>query len=682
MASAAGQPGIAGNPLSVVLRTLHSDAPPNIRFGNAITCAVAGLLAYLLYGHLPGWASTALIVVCYFAGGGRATIEAIKTAFSGALDVNFLMILAAVVSAALGHWGEGAILLFLFCLSDALERYAIERTRKGIRAVMNLRPATALRMVGEQAVEVPVEDLSLGDEIRLLPGMRFPVDGVILAGGAAIDESVMTGESIPVEKTSGDAVFAGTINTNGSLRVRMSKPADESTLARIVRMVEQAQGERASIQRTIERWQPPYVWSVLGLSGLAILVGWLSGLSAFEALQRGMALLVAASPCAIVLASPVNVLSAITRAARMGVLIKGGLHLETLSRIDAIAFDKTGTLTHGRPRVVKLSPEDGVSEQDLLRLAAAAEAHSEHPLARAVVAAARERGIEICDASDFANQAGAGVTAQVEGQWIGVGSRDLFAAHGATWPSEHAKLATADRNDSTTMWVGRRDKPLGKIELRDELRADAAEALPRLRQSGIRRIAMISGDHAAAAAFVAKQVGIQEVYAGVKPEAKLALIQSIRRDREAAGGGGVAMVGDGVNDAPALAAANLGIAMGARGTDVALETADIVLLRDDLRLLADAILLARRSRLLLRQSLTLAISMIGLLVVATSWGGLRLPYAVVGHEGSTVLVVLNGLRLLVWRPNGTHAPLALPEQNKGLNAPPTELNPPLAATRG
>ncbi len=681
MDSGAGHPGITKNPISVVLRTLQSDAPPNIRFANAITCAFTGLLAYMLNGQMPGWATIALIAVCYVAGGGRATIEAIKTALGGALDVNFLMILAAVVSAALGHWGEGAILLFLFSLSDALERYAIERTRKGIRAVMNLRPATALRLVGENAIEVPVEALVLGDEIRLLPGMRFPVDGTIVGGGAAIDESVVTGESIPVEKKTGDAVYAGTINTNGSLRVRMSKPAEESTLARIVRMVEQAQGERASIQRTIERWQPPYVWGVLGLSGLAILAGWLSGLSAFEALQRGMALLVAASPCAIVLASPVNVLSAITRAARMGVLIKGGLHLETLSRVDAIAFDKTGTLTHGRPRVVNVVPENGVKEGDLLRLAATAEAHSEHPLARAVVAAARERGIAVGEATNFANQAGAGVTAVVEGEWIGVGSRALFAAHGAKWPTDGTNPLGGEPKESTNMWVGRRDKLLGKIELRDELRADAAEALPRLRESGIDRIAMISGDHAAAAAHVARQVGIQEVYAGVKPDAKLALIQSIRRDREAAGGGGVAMVGDGVNDAPALAAANLGIAMGARGTEVALDTADIVLLRDDLRLLADAILLARRSRQLLQQSLALAIAMIGVLVLATSLGGLRLPYAVVGHEGSTVLVVLNGLRLLVWRPNGKHAMLATYEQNRAMNAVQAEVNPPLAASR-
>lgn len=650
MTSRAESQAHPASPFHAVLNAFHADAPPNIRFSNAITCAIAGLAAYLLNGYLPEWAMTALITISYLAGGGRASIEAIKTAFGGALDVNFLMILAAVVSAALGHWGEGAILLFLFSLSDALERYAIERTRKGIRAVMNLRPATALRLAAEEATEVPVEELSLGDDIRLLPGMRFPIDGIIVSGRAAIDEAIVTGESIPVEKKPGDAVFAGTINTNGSLRVRMNRPAEESTLARIVRLVEHAQGERAAIQRTIERWQPPYVWGVLGASGLAILAGWCSGLSLLEAVQRGMALLVAASPCAIVLASPVNVLSAITRAARMGVLIKGGLHLETMSRVDAIAFDKTGTLTHGRPRVVSILPANGVAERELLRLAAAAEAHSEHPLARAVVAAARELHVEIPDATDFVNYAGAGVAARVEGQWIGVGSRELFERHGVSLHSESLVQNAATDGETTTMLIGRQEGMLGQIGLRDELREDASEAIPRLRAAGVARVVMISGDHEAAARFVGKQVGIEEVFAGVKPEAKLDLIQAIRRAREAAGGGAVAMVGDGVNDAPALAAADVGIAMGARGTDVALDTADIVLLRDDLRLLVDAILLARQSRLLLRQSLTLAIAMIVLLVLSTSLAGLRLPYAVVGHEGSTVLVVLNGLRLLYWKP--------------------------------
>ncbi|MBI5863704.1 MAG: heavy metal translocating P-type ATPase [Planctomycetes bacterium] len=556
------------------------------------------------------------------------------------LDVNFLMILAALVSAALGHWGEGAVLLFLFSLSDAMERFAIERTRRSIRSVMALRPPTALLIRDGAENETAVEQLRLGDEIRVRPGMRFPIDGLIVDGRAAIDESVVTGESIPVDKGPGDAVFAGTINADGSLRVRMNKPAAESTIARIVHMVETAQDEKIAVQRTIERWQAPYVYGVLAISALTILAGGLFTSDWAGSLQRGMVLLVAASPCAVVLASPVAVLSAITCGARHGVLFKGGAHLERLAEVDTVAFDKTGTVTLGRLQVVGMRPHGGASEDQLLSVAASIEAHSEHPLAVAIVAAAKKRALPMSAVDGFSNVAGDGVSGTVGGCWTGVGRRGLFEKHGVSLP-DGLDGEKNPHDGHTTVLVHQAGGVSGTIELRDTLRTDAASAVASLHAQGVENLVLLTGDHTGPARRIASQLGFHDVRAELRPEDKLDAVRGLRSD-----GKTVAMIGDGVNDAPALAAAHVGLAMGARGTDVAMETADVVLMRDDLHLVADAIHLARSARQVIRQSLVFALVVIGCLVTLTGLGWLRLPTAVVGHEGSTVLVVLNGLRLL------------------------------------
>ncbi|MFO0837112.1 MAG: heavy metal translocating P-type ATPase [Phycisphaerae bacterium] len=609
------------------------------RFAAATGCAVFGILAWIadIYG------ATLLIAVCallsYASGGARATYEAIAALRNRTAEINLLMVLAAIVSALLGHWDEGAILLFLFSLSDALEHDAVARTRRSVNSLMKLRPDKACLVRDGVESFVAVDSLGVGDTIRVRPGERYPIDGLVLDGASAADESVVTGESLPVEKRPGDSIFAGAINENGSLLVRMTRPASESTIARIVRLVEQAQENRNPAQRVIERWQTPYVLGVLGLSALAIMISWISSGSLSDAVKTGMVLLVAASPCAIVLAAPVAVLAAVTRGARHGVLYKGGAHLERLASVEAVALDKTGTLTVGKPVVTNIEALNGSDPSKLLAVAAAVESHSTHPLAGAIVAAARQRSLAFPEATDFLNEPGLGIWAQVEGLRTGVGRAALFERRQvALPPSVVARLG--DAAGESCVGLLREDGLAGVITLRDEPRAEARSAISMLKRIGVREIFMLTGDHAGAAQRVAQSLGIGDVKSDLKPEDKLVEIRRLAKER------GVAMVGDGVNDAPALAAATVGVAMGAAGSDVALETADVVLMRDDLRLLPQAIHLARRCRTTIAQSLALASGMIALLVFLTLTGWLTLPVAVVCHEGSTLVVVLNGLRLL------------------------------------
>jgi Cd2+/Zn2+-exporting ATPase len=462
---------------------------------------------------------------------------------------------------------------------------------------------------------------------------------VVVEGASSVDEAILTGESMPVDKQAGDPVFAGTINGNGALRLRMVRAAAETTLARIVRMVEKAQEHKAVAQRVIERWQGPYVTGVLAVSAVAIVAHLITGGDFSAALMTGMVLLVAASPCAVVLASPVAVLAAVTRGAHEGVLFKGGSHLERLAIVRTMAFDKTGTVTRGQPVVVGVDPLESDDADALLALAAAVERQSEHPLAHAIVSAAVRRGLPLVDVASFGSDPGLGVWGRVAGRWVGVGRPVLFERQGVTLPDElvHRSADGAE----TRILIYHEGGCRGAIRLADEIRPEAKGALESLQRLGIQRLIMLTGDHAASAARVAAELGLREFKAGLRPEEKLAEIRRLAKDGE-----GIAMVGDGVNDAPALAAATVGIAMGAAGSDVALETADVVLMRGDLRGLVEAVRLARRCRRTIEQSLLAAFSVIGVLVLLTLVGWLALPAAVVCHEGSTVLVVLNGLRLL------------------------------------
>ena len=620
------------------------DAGPPQRFVAAGLCAALAITAWVLKSYGAPVTGLVFIMLAYVSGGLRALNAAIAALRERRPDINFLMILAAVVSALVGHWDEGAILLFLFSLSDALERYAIERTRRSIRALVELRPETACVVREERELTVRVEELAVGDLIRVRPGERFAIDGQVVEGVSAVNESIVTGESMPVDKQPESPIFAGTINENGSLLVRMTKPADESTLARIAKLVEEAQERKAPVQRVIEKWEMPYVLGVLGVCGLTILFWMVRTGDPIAAVRTGMILLVAASPCAVVLASPVAVLAAVTRGARQGVLFKGGSHIERLAAVDTVAFDKTGTLTFGRPTVTSVLPSDGYDEQAVLTAAAAVERRSEHPLAQAIVRAAEQRGLTLPEAVDFIGDPGVGVSARVNGRWVRVGRRPLFDKHNVTIPQ-----SLIDLNDQaegqTAVMVLEEQGVAGVVALSDEVRPEAPEALAALREIGVHKFIVLTGDQRAPTARVAEQLGIEGLKAGLLPEDK---VREVRRLIDA--GAGVAMIGDGVNDAPALAAAQVGIAMGAAGTDVALETADVVLMGDDLRSLAEAVHIARRCRTVIQQGLLLAFGVITLLVGLTLLGVFSqvggLTFAVIGHEGSTVLVVLNGLRLL------------------------------------
>ncbi len=500
--------------------------------------------------------------------------------------------------------------------------------------------------------------LQPGDLVRVRPGERIPVDGEVIEGDTSVDEATLTGESRAVEKTAGSPVFAGTLNGRGSVLVRMTRAVADTTLERIIRMVREAQAEKTPTQRFVESWQQPYVLCVLAGSLLTFLAARLIHTHDWnDAFYHAMVLLVVASPCAVVVGSPAVVLSAIARAARHGVLFKGGYHLELLGRVEVMAFDKTGTITEGKPGVTAVWTSSGQEGNLFLRLAAAVEQRSEHHLAEAVLAEADRRGLDIPPVQDFESHTGLGVHGRVEGHWVGVGREGLFELHDVPIPSEVLVSARHIRAEGHTALLGVVDGGAGGvIALADRPRFDAAAALAALKRIGIRRNVILTGDHESVAQAVALSVGADEVRAGLLPDQKVLELRGLMED-----GRPLAMVGDGVNDAPALAAAPIGIAMGGAGSDVALEVSDVVLMRDDLMSLPFAVWLSRRACRHVRENMALAFGVIGFLVLF-SLLGLPLWLGVIGHEGSTLLVVLNGLRLLWETP-------PIPPASSGLDRP-------------
>ncbi len=598
------------------------------------------------FGASP-WIYIPLYVLSYASGGYFRLIEGFQALVKEKnLDINFLMLLGAAGAAVLGRWEEGAVLMFLFTLSATLEAFAVGRTRQAIRKLMALAPEDALVRRGGQEHRIAVSELRPGDVVIVGPGERIAADGVILKGESAVNEAAITGESIPAEKGPSDKVFAGTVNGHGSIEFQVSKGAGESTLARIIRVVEEAQAQKASTQRLTDWIDRYYTLIVIAVATLAWvlppLFGWDTWAGAF---YRAMMLLVVASPCALVISTPAAILSAIARSARAGILFKGGLHLEQTALVQVVALDKTGTLTSGRPGVVEVLPEYGISEEELFRIAAAAESRSEHPLAAAVLRSAKERGLTYPMATEFRAMAGLGGRAVVEGREVFIGAPRLLEAHGIS-PSEQvaARLHGLVESGLTAMVVITGGRLIGILGLADTPREEAKLALEHLRKIGVKRIVMLTGDNRRAAQLVADAVGVDEVRAELLPEDKLRIIKELE-----ARYGPVAMVGDGVNDAPALAAATIGVAMGGVGSDVAMETADVVLMADELEKLPEAINLARKARSTVLQNLAFSIAVITVLVVTVLLGRMNLPLAVVGHEGSTILVAFNGLRLLIAR---------------------------------
>jgi Cd2+/Zn2+-exporting ATPase len=617
------------------------------------TASTIGALVALLagwgapYAGLPTLALP-LFVVAYAAAGWEAAVRGVRALRAWSLDVDILMLLAAAGAAVVGEWLEGAILLFLFSLGNTLETFAFRRTRRSIESLIELRPEEAIRLEDGQEAPVRIEALSPGDIVRVRPGDRIPVDGVVVAGASAVDESTLTGEPTPVDKHPGAPVYAGTLNATGFLDLEMTRAADDTALARIITLVEEAREARAPTQGWIEAVEGRYAAGVIVAAGVTVLVPWLLlGWPFDDAFYRAMTLLVVASPCALVISIPATIVSAVATGARHGILFKGGAHLDALSEVRTFALDKTGTVTVGHPEVVGISDlgPSPLHPDQLLRLVGAAEARSEHHLAAAIVRAAADRGIELAAPEAFESIPGRGVVALVDGVRVAVGRRSwVEEVVGSAVDPAISEWLAENFPTATPVWAALDGHHAGAFAIQDYPRPSAPAAIQALRDAGIERIVMLTGDAKATAEAIGMQVGIEEIHAGLQPQDKSAVLETLARH------GPVAMVGDGVNDAPALAVASVGIAIGAAGTDVALETADVVVMGADLGTLAHAVRLSQRTRTIVRQNLIFALGVMAVLVVSALMGWIGLTLAVLGHEGSTVIVVFNGLRLLAHRP--------------------------------
>ncbi|MGE0347369.1 MAG: heavy metal translocating P-type ATPase, partial [Gemmatimonadales bacterium] len=540
-------------------------------------------------------------------------------------------------------WAEGAFLLFLFALANALERYALDRARDAIRALTALVPDTARVVVAGVETDLPIERVRPGDVVVVRPAERIAVDGAVRAGASAVDQAPITGESAPVDKVPGDEVFAGTVNGEGALEVTVTRAVGDRTLDRVIRLVEEAQGAKAKTERLTERFERIFVPLIVVADLLLIIVPPLLGLLDWSSsLYRGMTVLVAASPCALALGPPAAMLAGIAQAARRGVLVKGGVHLEALAEVRAIAFDKTGTLTHGRPEVADVVPAPGVDARELLQVAASVERRSQHPLAQAVVRRAEADGLALLPAGNLVSVTGRGVESEIAGEKVMVGSPRMWQRSDDLMPAVlGAAAADIAARGRSIMVVRHGERWLGLLGLADRPRASVPETLARLRALQIAPLVMLTGDHAGVGDAIGRELGLDEVRADLMPADKVTAMRELLARH-----GAVAMVGDGVNDAPALAAATVGIAMGGAGTAAALETADAALMGDDLGRLPFAIGLARRTRTILRQNLVIAAGMMLVLLLLAALGILAIGPAVVGHEGSTLVVIANALRVL------------------------------------
>ena len=614
--------------------------------GTCLVLLVAGSIAERLgASHVL---ASGLLLASATTGGwytARSTFAALRR-FE--FDVNLLMLLAAAGAASIGYVAEAAVLMFLFSLSNTLEVYTMGRTRHALRALLELRPARALVRRDGRELEVEADAVRVGETVIVKPGEAIPVDGTVTQGESLVDQSSLTGESVPVSKLIGDKLFAGTLNQQGALELIATRVAANSALARIVALVQEAQEKKSRAEELAEVAGRYYTVVVMVAAGLMLVLPPLVlGHDWKTSLYRAMTLLVVASPCALVIATPATVLSAIANAARNGILFKGGAFIEALGRVRIVAFDKTGTLTHGRFEVTDVVAMAGGGENDLLGWAASAEKRSPHPLARAVVRAAEARGLSVTPAESLTNHLGKGLVAVAAGSTIEVGTPELFAALAAKPPEAALELARRFAADGKTAMIVRRGAAWGVIAAADRVRPTAAATVHALQKAGIRWTALLSGDSDATVRSIGAQTGVQELHGQLLPEDKVRVIGELEAKY-----GPAAMIGDGVNDAPALARASVGIAMGGIGSDAAMESADVVLMGDDLAALPYAIGLAQRARRVVLQNLVIATGVMAVLVTwvfvgtFTPLGALKLPVAVSGHEGSTVVVILNGLRLL------------------------------------
>ncbi len=600
------------------------------------------------YAGLPRPVAIALYVASYAFGGWDLASHWIRSVVKGkpTFDIDLLMLLAAVGAAILGEWTEGAFLLFLFSLAHAMEHYAMGRARNAIKALADLTPDTALVQRDGKEAEVPIAEVKVGDVVVVHPGQRIPVDGKVKSGRSAVNQAPITGESVPVEKAPGEPVYAGSVNGDGALEIENENAVGDRTLDRVVKLVEEAQTQKAPTEQFVDRFSSVFVPCVLVADVLLIVVPPLVGLLPWSgSFYRGMALLVAASPCALALGTPSAVLAGIAQAARRGVLIKGGAHLENLGAVKAMAFDKTGTLTVGKPEVTDVVPASGVEATELLAVAAAIEARSQHPLAEAVVRKAdSDKVAHGGQVGELQSLTGRGVRSSVDGKTVEIGNLRLWREDKVAVPEEITSTAERLASEGKSILVVRQaDRWLGTIAVADQPREGVKESLDALRKLGIERIVMLTGDNKGVGEAIGKVVGVDEVKAELMPEDKVTTVRELVQRY-----GKVAMTGDGVNDAPALANATVGIAMGGAGTAVALETADVALMGDDLAKMPFAVGLARQASAVIKQNLYVSLTVVAVLVVATVTGFLRIGPAVFFHEGSTLVVIANSLRLLTY----------------------------------
>jgi Cd2+/Zn2+-exporting ATPase len=628
----------------------HDESP----LPQSVLVASSGILtgAGLALGWLgigPGWLQTTFFAIATLAGGLLVFPAAWKALFARRLDMNVLMTVAVVGAWIIGEHGEAAAVVFLFSLSELLESWAATRARRAVQALLELSPPTAI-VIGADGTEreIAVAEVAIGAEIRIRSGSRVPLDGEVISGNSSVDQAPITGESVPVDKAPGDPVFAGTVNQEGSLTVCVTKAAGDSTLARIIQLVGEAEEQKPPTQRWVDRFAAIYTPAVFIAAILvAVIPPLLMGQAWNPWVYRSLVLLVIACPCALVIATPVSIVSGLTALARRGVLVKGGVYLEAVGKLRALAVDKTGTITQGKPQVVGITATSDLPDDEILRLAASINSHSEHPLATAIVTAARSRNLRFEPAADYLSVTGQGARAVINGHPHFIGNHRMAHEAGVCSPEIEALLSEIEAKGQSLAVLGHAPhegcygKILGIIFIADTLRPEVTEALRRIHAAGIEKVIMLSGDNQRTASAIAKQAGIDEAIGDLMPDQKVEYIRKLVEQYTHVG-----MIGDGVNDAPALAIASVGFAMGAIGSDSAIETADIALMKDDLTKVAETVILGRRTLRIIRFNVTFALTIKAVFLILAFMGIAGLWLAILADTGATLLVILNSLRLL------------------------------------
>ncbi|UAL51886.1 heavy metal translocating P-type ATPase [Metabacillus dongyingensis] len=618
------------------------------KYGALLVSALFIIIGYYsLFSYGEGSVpSIAAFIAAIIIGGSSLFITGFKNLIRLEFDMRTLMTIAIIGAAIIGEWSEGAVVVILFAVSEALESYSMDRARKSIRSLMDIAPKEALIRRNGIESSIAVDEIEALDIMIVKPGQKIAMDGLVVKGFSAVNQASITGESIPAEKGPGAEVFAGTLNEEGLLEVQVTKLADDTTIAKIIHLVEEAQAERAPSQAFVDKFAKWYTPAIMAVAFLVAVLPPLFFSAAWDTwIYQGLAVLVVGCPCALVISTPVSIVTAIGNAARNGVLIKGGIYLEELSRIKAVAFDKTGTLTKGAPVVADFEVlQSGISENDLFKLVSALEYRSQHPLASAFIKKAEQQEIDYKSliVEDFTSLTGKGIKGKIDHEWYYVGNISLFEEMGLTFEGElKNKVDSLQKQGKTVMLAGTNEMLLAVLAVADEVRESSVRVVKQLKELGIQKTIMLTGDHANTAAAIGNQLEVSEIYAELLPQHKLDAVKKMQREYGAA-----AMVGDGVNDAPALAAASVGIAMGGAGTDTALETADVALMGDDLKKLPFAIELSRKTLVIIKQNIAFALGLklLALLLVVPGW--LTLWIAIFADMGATLLVTLNGLRLL------------------------------------